>query len=564
MIYKRLLLTVLLVLPLLVSTRKVRRGSYLIGITNHTLESISPKSSPGANLDLSNLGIVNFSNGVFKSVANITSLNLSDNQMYELPPSAFSDLVKLESLFLAKNELAETENVFLGLDKLKKLDLSNNILTNIGDNYFAGLPDGVEIITAGNPLTSLKPSVFRSSKPPELSFGEFSDLTCPNNPLEEAVASVGSMFADSWNSFMRIVDERRRRKSNLMVCIKGGVVERLDLRVGELPKGCVNAASRGRKVDLRNLKIRGFESDWYKLKNDLYFEAIDLSDNAIAEISENALNQLPSNIKSVSFDGNSIKSLSRDVIANKYVTRLSFVENLIDHIDDDTFKYTSLRSLRLDRNDLKGIDFVATLPYTLEKLSLSHNRIADISDTDFSTLSRLQKLYLDHNHIREIKNDTFDGLKRLVKLALRANDLKELEVESFRGLHCTTALDLEENSLDRVNGVIFKNLKNLQELNLANNRIGVIPKGFARYLTKATDLKLDNNPFEKLERGAFYGLPRKDLSLPHLLNELFSLDMAEENLSPKSRTEESERIAGDISLAGTNIKIIEGGLFEKY
>ena len=90
------------------------------------------------------------------------------------------------------------------------------------------------------------------------------------------------------------------------------------------------------QIDLSGLGIKGFNKDWYKLK--IQFPAvIILTNNNIAEITKEFLNDLPENFFIIILDQNKIQKISNNVIRNEYLSELNFQNNKIVKIEDDTF-----------------------------------------------------------------------------------------------------------------------------------------------------------------------------------------------------------------------------------
>lgn len=81
--------------------------------------------------------------GDFDGMTNLTFLGISFTGISSLPADIFSDLDRLEGLFLDNNQIVSLpEDVFEGLPNLELLNLSNNRnLTNLPDNLLRGLTE---------------------------------------------------------------------------------------------------------------------------------------------------------------------------------------------------------------------------------------------------------------------------------------------------------------------------------------------------------------------------------------------------------------------------------------
>lgn len=75
--------------------------------------------------------------GVFQNLSQLIELDLSYNQIADLPRNAFNDLPKLISLNLAHNQLTIIPfQIFDSLKSIEQLDLSQNRLVSFPDNFF--------------------------------------------------------------------------------------------------------------------------------------------------------------------------------------------------------------------------------------------------------------------------------------------------------------------------------------------------------------------------------------------------------------------------------------------
>lgn len=77
--------------------------------------------------------------GIFDNLQQLIELDLSRNQIIDLPRTAFTQLPHLRCLNLAHNRLSIIPfQVFYALDSMEHLDLANNQLVSILDNFFIG------------------------------------------------------------------------------------------------------------------------------------------------------------------------------------------------------------------------------------------------------------------------------------------------------------------------------------------------------------------------------------------------------------------------------------------
>lgn len=108
-----------------------------------------------------------------------------------------------------------------------------------------------------------------------------------------------------------------------------------------------------------------------------------------------------------------------------------------------------------------------SLPTTLEKLDLSHNRLQRIRNTDFSHLTRLAVLMLEYNNISVIEDEAFDFNPLLEDLNIFNNSLTVVPNKALAKLTRLCKLDMSNNFFTEVAlGNAFSNFTSLQDLSV--------------------------------------------------------------------------------------------------
>ena len=98
-------------------------------------------------------------------------LDISINELTELPVDLFANLNKLEKLNLSSNQLTKLpETIFFNLPSLKELDLSDNQLKNLPENIFANTPNLERLILSSNILKELPASTSNLKNLREIDF----------------------------------------------------------------------------------------------------------------------------------------------------------------------------------------------------------------------------------------------------------------------------------------------------------------------------------------------------------------------------------------------------------
>ncbi len=95
------------------------------------------------------------------NIGTVQRLGLSDNQLTTIQPNAFAGLPKLGALFLGNNQLKDIPtNAFADLTNLKLLRLQGNQLTTIQPKAFAGLTNLTHLDLANNQLKDIPTNAF--------------------------------------------------------------------------------------------------------------------------------------------------------------------------------------------------------------------------------------------------------------------------------------------------------------------------------------------------------------------------------------------------------------------
>lgn len=115
-------------------------------------------------LDLSKNDLNNLPNDSFRFMPQLRVLDLSINVIEKIEPTAFNNLQQLQELNLSNNRLTRISVEFGRLFSLKKLDLEENQISTIHDNAFRDLKNLETLDLADNDLLHLPLRLFTSLK----------------------------------------------------------------------------------------------------------------------------------------------------------------------------------------------------------------------------------------------------------------------------------------------------------------------------------------------------------------------------------------------------------------
>ncbi|XP_061886838.1 leucine-rich repeat-containing G-protein coupled receptor 4 [Entelurus aequoreus] len=364
-------------------------------------------------LDLSMNNITELPANVFKNFPYLEELRLAGNDLSLIHPEALSGLNQLKVLMLQNNQLKTVPSAALkNLHFLQSLRLDANHITAVPDDSFEGLQQLRHLWLDDNNLTEV----------PVASLRHQANLQALTLALNRIFYIPDNAFANL-TSLVVLHLHNNRIKEIGSKCFTGLVnLETLDLNFNNLlifPKA-IEA--------LPKLKELGFHS------------------NDIASIPDGAFLNNPL-LKTIHFYDNPMSFVGATAFQN-----LSDLHSLMLRGADMTHDFPVLtRTNNLESLTLSGTK-ISALPADLcdnlkllETLDLSYNEIKEVPSLQVCVL--LQEISFQHNHIEEIGRDTFQGLTALRLLDLSRNKIQFIHREAFLTLSALTNLDLSMNSL---------------------------------------------------------------------------------------------------------------------
>ena len=127
------------------------------------------------------------------------------------------------------------------------------------------------------------------------------------------------------------------------------------------------------------------------------------------------------------------------------------------------------RNLRLDENQIRNLSSFR-FHGQLHTLSLRNNRLRQIDETTFTSLSQIFIIDISDNELMNIPSGTFRGLSMLLSINLSRNKLRVIPDHLFTGLDNLIELNLKENKLIHLPVRVFT-LPKLKLVFLQNNSI---------------------------------------------------------------------------------------------
>ncbi|XP_060020826.1 leucine-rich repeat-containing G-protein coupled receptor 5 isoform X2 [Lagenorhynchus albirostris] len=422
-----LLLALPVLLQLAAGGGSPRPGALLRGCPAHC--QCEPDGRMLLRVDCSDLGLSELPSNlsVFTSY-----LDLSMNNISQLPPNPLHGLRFLEELRLAGNALTYIpKGAFAGLYSLKVLMLQNNHLRQVPTEALQNLRSLQSLRLDANHISSVPPSCFSG-------LYSLRHLWLDDNSLTEipvqAFRSLSALQAMTLalNKIHHIPDYAFRNLSSLVV------LHLHNNRIHSLGKKCFD----------------GLHS----------LETLDLN--------YNNLDEFPTAIRTLS-----------------NLKELHFYDNPIQVVGRSAFQH--LPELRI--LTLNGASQITEFPdltgtASLESLTLTGAQISSLPQTVCDQLPNLQVLDLSYNLLEDLPS--FSVCRKLQKIDLRHNEMCEIRANTFQQLFSLRSLNLAWNKIAIIHPNAFSTLPSLRKLDLSSNRLSSFP---VTGLHGLTHLKLTGN-----------------------------------------------------------------------
>nr|KAG5711018.1 hypothetical protein BaRGS_013752 [Batillaria attramentaria] len=478
-------------------------------------------------LELQNNSLVTVSPVVMRDLSALQALNLSLNNIRDLPKKAFVTQYRLRSLDLSSNGMfnnmltSVSDDTFLRMGALERVDLSGNRLLNVPP--MSGLFSLVNVDLSHNNLTTLPSSMFtglhnltavnlRGNRLTSLSTKTFHD--CSN--LRYLDLSHNRIPALKSSHFLNVYRLEHLDLSHNTFTTIGPMFKAVKLRTLLLSGNHLKQIYRGEVRKHVYCKITGVPGS---------VEVLDLSLNQIFHISPftfttlrsirkvnltyNDLTSLSANSMEISFTqvvysqpvfylkGNPLrcdcnlgwlKDWSLGHLPNSVVPLPDF--NDLDELHCRSGLVTENQTSALTLTERERSEFVcvysrdcgqgcwsdldvlpSAIPDAATEILLDGNNLGTLLALSFIAHAQAQILRLNNSDIHSIENNTFRGLQRLKTLYLQENFLSVVFNQTFKDLGELEFLYLQDNEISFIEEGAFAYMKNLKILNLERNSL---------------------------------------------------------------------------------------------
>ncbi|KAM6950081.1 leucine-rich repeat-containing G-protein coupled receptor 4 [Lycodopsis pacificus] len=405
-------------------------------------------------------------------------LDLSMNNITELPAFVFKNFPYLEELRLAGNDLSFIHPEALsGLHQLKVLMLQNNQLKTVPSAALKTLLSLQSLRLDANHITTVPEDSFEGLQ-------QLRHLWLDDNNLTEV--PVGSL----------------RHQANLQALT-------LALnRISHIPDNAFANLTSLVVLHLHNNRIKEIGDTCFSGLVNL--ETLDLNFNNLM-VFPKAIEALPK-LKELGFHSNDITSIPEGAFHNNPLLRtIHLYDNPLSFVGASAFQNLSdLHSLMLRGASMMQDFPILTWTNNLESLTLSGTQISFIPADLCENLKLLRTLDLSYNVLKELPS--LQGCIRLQEISFQHNRIQQIDRDTFQGLSGLRLLDLSRNEIRVIHRDAFLSLTALTNLDLSLNSLTVIP---TTGLSALSQLKLSGNPQMKNVLTA-KNLPKlRSISVPH-------------------------------------------------
>ncbi|XP_013414975.1 malignant fibrous histiocytoma-amplified sequence 1 homolog [Lingula anatina] len=394
----------------------------------------------------------------------LTKLNLSQNQLTELPLQLFNH-VKLEELDLIHNNIAFVTPQVELFCNLRKLNLSNNPLGKFPLEV-CNIKTLENISLAHTGITTV---------PREITLlGNLKGLSLSSNCLKEFSSPLCELAA------LETLDISRNSITTVPPTLKQlQHLNKLDLSYNKLTAlplpvcGLVTLET----LNLLGNNITAVPPEIALLKN---LKELNLSQNKLEELPLPVCELVT--LETLELRYTHITTVPAEISQLRNLKKLNLSANMLEELPLPVCELVTLETLELRYTHITTVPAEISRLKNLKRLKLSFNNLEELP-LPVCELVTLETLELREIHITTVKPQ-ISQLQNLKELNLSQNKLEELPL-SVCDLVTLETLDLLSNYITKVPPEISQ-LKNLKQLNLSQNKLEELPLSVCELVTLET------------------------------------------------------------------------------
>ncbi|XP_049797448.1 chaoptin [Schistocerca nitens] len=450
--------------------------------------------------------------------AKIRELSLRDCGLSELSARAFSGLeATLQALDLSANNLTELpQQLFHEFDFLRTLSLRDNSISQV---------------RPAETLTGFQYSLYRLDLTGrDMGITAIQDLRRMRNLRSLSLSRLPQphLAPDDFLEFGVDLEEVRVVRGNLRTIKNHAFMHARAVRRLDLSENAISLIEPDAFTEI------GHSLTWLRMAHGLA--------SSVGTLPHEALRPLV-NLESLDMSNNRLRTMPETSF--HFLRRLRVLQlqdNQIEHVPKGTFQgniHSGLEEVYLSLNSLSAVNTHTFVDLSsLETLRLDDNRIERVERRAFMNLDRLKMLDLRGNRLTRISDEAFQNLPELEELDLAYNRLTSLDFTMLDqvGTLATFRLNASHNRLHSLESNSSAGLllghrgdpvavhSNIKVLDLSHNNVSGVARGYFRPVeTSLTHLYLSHNLLSNASRDLFGNMPHLQwLDLSH--NELVEID----------------------------------------
>ncbi|XP_059586234.1 slit homolog 1 protein [Alligator mississippiensis] len=330
-----------------------------------------PQSTAELRLNNNDISVLE-ATGIFKKLPHLKKINLSNNKVTEIEDGTFEGAASVSELHLTVNQLESVRSaMFRGLDGLRTLMLRNNRISCIHNDSFTGLRSVRLLSLYDNQISTIAPGAFDTLQ-------SLSTLNLLANPFN---CNCQLAWLGDWLRKRKIVTGNPRcQNPDFLRQIPLQDVAFPDFRCeeGQEEPGCIPRPQCPQECTCLDTVVRCSNKHLKALPRGI-----------------------PKNVTELYLDGNQFTQVPGQL---------------------SSFKY-------------------------LQLVDLSNNKISSLSNSSFTNMSQLTTLILSYNALQCIPPLAFEGLRSLRLLSLHGNDISSLPEGIFADVTALSHLAIGANPL---------------------------------------------------------------------------------------------------------------------
>ncbi|KRZ13066.1 Leucine-rich repeat-containing protein egg-6 [Trichinella zimbabwensis] len=331
-----------------------KQASYIreLLLTNNSLSEIPPlKMLPNLEkIDISNNALVDLTEYAFEHNEALKVIRAKNNKISTLSPNSLNEVKSnLELLDLSGNQLIQVPAQNLrSFQKLRMLDLSDNLIDKIPNLQFMNMPELRDLRLGGNKIAEVMPLAFMNIPKLEvLNLTRNTIATMETNPIQQFENL--EILDLSWNKLNRL------KASSFKDLAKLKELHLQNNEIDIVETMAVSDNSELRMINLANNKIKELYKNAFDQLPQL--NTLILTNNQLQEIDQGMLSGMP-NLQQLRLRSNKILKIEKKAFETMpLLTTLDVADNLLETLPVEVFhNLNRLFWLDLSNNRIRNID----------------------------------------------------------------------------------------------------------------------------------------------------------------------------------------------------------------